>query len=558
MILCSQNQRARGLTLTLLGAVAVWVLALTAVIGQETKPEETASAPPPPPPAEAPARLGYVIPVAGEITDITRDSLKRRIDEARAAGARVIVFDLNTPGGLVTSTLDITHMIRNLEDIKTVAWVNPTAYSGGAIFAIACDEIVMTPSSTIGDAQVIIGGPDGVGAVPEALEPKILTPVLAEIRASARLNGYSQVLCEAFVLPEREVWWLQNTQTGEREFVFREDKVKRIVDDEDMKPSGVAEAARALLKLDDEPEWKLVETFHDVVLKKDVPTIQPVVQENRLLQMSCSEAHAYGFNKELVSNQTALKARYTLTDLVLTKASWSENLAGWLTSMYVRGFLLLVILLAAYVEFNTPGVGVAGLVALIGLAIFVGAPYLTGLASVWEIALILVGILLIGLEIFVIPGFGVAGISGVALVLIGLLATFVPDEPNRTFPLFTPSLPVTVEWIKQGIVVLGGSLTASVVGMFILAKFLPHTRAFSLIAPANPTPSQVRMDDPYAGAARLGDCGFTVGPLRPAGKARFGSTLVDVVSEGDFVEGDVKIEVVERRGNHVTVRPVTA
>ena len=501
-----------------------------------------------------------MIPVEGEITDITRDSIKRRIEEARAAGARVIVFDLNTPGGMVTSTLDITHMIRNLEDIKTVAWVNPQAYSGGAIFAIACDEIVMTPSSTIGDAQVIIGGPDGVSAVPEALEPKILTPVLAEIRASARLNGYSQVLCEAFVLPEREVWWLENTQTGEREFVFRDEKIKRVGDDgkkDEKKRSGMAEAARSLLNLEDEPEWKLVETFYDVVLGKDVPTIQPVVQENRLLQMSASEAHAYGFNKELVSNQTALKARYNLTDLVFSVSSWSENLAGWLTSIYVRGFLLLIILLAAYVEFNTPGVGVAGLVALIGLAVFVGAPYLTGLANVWEIALIIVGILLIGLEVFVIPGFGVAGISGIVLVLIGLLATFVPDEPNRTFPLFTPSLPATVEWIKQGIVVLAGSLTLSVVGMFILAKFLPHTRAFNLIAPANPTPSQVRMDDPYAGAARLGDCGFTVGPLRPAGKARFGSTLVDVVSEGDFVEADVKVEVIERRGNHVTVRPVT-
>ncbi|HNQ22844.1 MAG TPA: NfeD family protein [Phycisphaerae bacterium] len=505
---------------------------------------------------EAPGGLGIIIPIDGEISNVTAASLTRRVDEARQRNARVIVFDLDTPGGMVTSTLDITHMIRNVTDMKTVAWINPQAYSAGAIIALACNEIVMSRSSTMGDSQVILGGPTGAQAVPKELEPKILTPVLAELRDSARLNGYDPTLCEAFALPQLEVWWLENTDTRQREFVLREEKIKRISDEgQSTQRRGVSAVARSLLG-SDKPLWKVIDSFHDIVQQKDVPLQQPVVRSDRLLQMSCSEAHAFGFNKAMVSNEAELKARYGLTELQRLESSWSENLAGWLTSMYVRAFLLIVIFLAAYVEFNTPGVGVAGLVALICLAIFVGAPYLTGLANIWEIVLIILGVVLIAVEVFVLPGFGVAGILGILMVLVGVLATFVPEEPGRSFPLFLPEWPGTVEWIKQGIIALVSALAASLAGMVVLSKLLPQTAAFRRLAPANPTPSQVMVEDPYQGAARVGDLGVAEGPLRPAGKARFGSVLVDVVSEGDFIEPGAQVQVVVRRGNHVVVRPV--
>ena len=93
--------------------------------------------------------------------------------------------------------------------------------------------------------------------------------------------------------------------------------------------------------------------------------------------------------------------------------------------------------------------------------------------------------------------------------------------------------------------------------MFMLSKYLPSLPVFSRIVPENPTPSEVLIDDPYRGAARIGDIGVAEGPLRPAGKARFGSVLVDVVSEGGYLGADDKIEVIERRGNRVVVRAVT-
>jgi membrane-bound serine protease (ClpP class) len=518
----------------------------------------------------APVGTGVIIPIHTEITDITADSVRRRISEARAVGATTIIFELDTPGGLVTSTFNIADQIRNLTDIKTVAWVNTTAHSGGAIVAIACEEIVTARSSRIGDAQVIFGNPIGAEAVPEELKPKITTPVLGDVRASAQLRGYSKVLCESFVDPDREVWWLENIESGEREFVFRDEKLKRLGETETQKTDSKEENAEATEKKEtataksedgdsqvtEAPKWKLVEKYFDIVLGTEVDAVQPVVRDDQLLQMSASEAHAYGFSKGIVADDDALIEHYGLAAVTRLASTWSELFALWMTSMWVRGFLLAIIMLGAYVEFHTPGVGVPGLVALICLAIFVGAPYLAGLANVWEILFIVLGFGLMALEIFVIPGFGVAGISGLILVAVGVLSTFVPDELGETFPLYIPSLPSTIRGLQIGMITMVSSMVASLIGMVVLSRYLPRMPMFRRIVPANPTPSEVAVADPYHGLARVGDVGQTAGPLHPAGKAHFGSELVDVVTQGELLDAGQQVEVIERRGNRVVVRAV--
>lgn len=566
------------------GRIACVLLLASMIIGRaHGKPEREDA----PDPREYKAAI---LSLQGEITDVMYESLHRRFEQARADEVDVIVLDIDTPGGLVTSSIAIADLIKNQTDIKTVAWVNPNAHSGGTIVAVACNEIVMAQSSRMGDSQVIMGGPGGAEAVPEDLQAKAYTPVLTEFRASARLRGYDQVLCEAFVIPDREVWWLENTETGQREFVFREEKIKRLGeedraaksvddgkdadagddgDDADKKADrkntdGAATKSAAVAEPTEPTEraetgakspWKLVEKYYDPLLEIEVDCLQPIVPDSQLLEMSAGEAFAYGFSKGIVRNEEELKAQYGLSHVVRLAPTWSEALAYWLTSMYVRGFLMMIIMLGAYVEFHTPGVGVPGLVALIALSIFVGAPFLAGFANVWELVMIAVGIGLIVLEVFVIPGFGLAGIAGVFLLFVGLLATFVPDEPGRSFPIYYPSFPSTIAWLKTGILTMASSAVASIVGMVLLSKYLPRTLLFSRFAPANPTPSEVAFGDAYRGAARVGDIGLAEGPLHPAGKARFGRVLVDVVSQGDFLDGGITVEVIERRGNRVVVRP---
>jgi len=504
----------------------------------------------------APLVRGVLVPIRGEISDVTTESIERRVDQAIDQGAGVVIFELHTPGGQVISALEICSYIKNLTQVKTVAWVNHDAYSAGSMIAVACDEIVMSRASTLGDCGVIMGLPTGPQAVPEDLKAKAESPVLEQFRDSARLHGYDRLMCESLVRSDIEVWWLENIETGEREFVDRATKLERLGDDKEPDRGILGLKLPSLGK--DAPQWKLVETYRDPVSDTDVKVEQPVVSDSELLTMSQSRAQAFGFSKAIVSNESELRERYNLSSPILrSDFTWSETFVGWLTSMPVRGFLLVLVFLGAYVEFNTPGVGVPGLVALICLAIFLGAPYLTGLANVWEIVFVLLGLGLLAIEVFVIPGFGVAGISGLALILIGLLATFMPEEPGRTFPIYWPHWDTSLNALKTGVITLACSMTLSIVGMILLSRYLPQMPYVRRIVPENPTPSEVMPEDPYRGLARVGDVGVCESKLHPAGKARFGSILVDVVSEGEFLDDGVEVEVVERYGNRVVVRRAT-
>jgi membrane-bound serine protease (ClpP class) len=235
--------------------------------------------------------------------------------------------------------------------------------------------------------------------------------------------------------------------------------------------------------------------------------------------------------------------------------TWSEKLVEWLTSPMVRTILLIVMLLAAYVELNTPGVGLPGLVAVCCLVVFLGAPYLTGLADMWDILAVVAGAVLLAVEVFVIPGFGVTGIAGIALICIGVVASFVgPEMPNQP-PFYWPRLDYTLEALKTGVWALVIGLSAALAGGIALRRIFPSVPYIGQIVAPNPTAAAVAMPDPYpTDVARPGDAGVAETPLRPAGKARFEAVLFDVTTEGEFIELGARVEVLERRGNRVVVR----
>ncbi len=500
----------------------------------------------------APQKRGIIITISDEITDVTTESIERRVELAKQNGVDVIIFELDTPGGYVTSALDICSYIKNLEHIHTVAWVNTDAYSAGSMISVACNEIVMARSSVLGDCGVILGGPTGPAEVPEQLRAKAESPVLEQFRDSARLRDYDILLCESMVVKEREVYWIENTTDGTRKFVDPKEKDELIGGGDKTTLLGIEVPNLGLSNA----KWRLVESYEDPTTGTMVDLEQPVVSTTELLTMSQSRAHAFGFSKGIVTGEEDLRERYNLTGPIeRIDFTRSEVLTRWMTSMPVRGFLMLIVLLGAYVEFNTPGVGVPGAVALIALGIFLGAPYVTGLANIWEILLVVVGLVLIAVEVFVIPGFGIAGISGILLLIIGLLATFMPDEPGR-LPIYWPQLQPGLDGLKAGVQTIGAAMGLSIVGMVMLSRYLPRLPYLRSIIPANPTPSDVMIEDPYRGAALVGDVGSVVGQLRPAGKARFGERLVDVVTEGDLIDDGERVEVVERRGNRVVVRRI--
>ena len=540
------TSKARSSTLLCIGSLG---LLCSLALG----PAEQAEQPPVTPPtttAAEPRPMLAVITIHDDmIDDVTTSSLKRRTEEAIKAGAKTIVLELNTPGGMVSSSVDIAKYIRNLSEnqgIRVIAWVRDEAISGGTLIAMACDEIITSRSATIGDCGVILMGPTGASTAQDpALDAKIESYVLATFDEAATRNGYDPLLCDAFVRHEVEVWWIENVATHERRFVNRQEKEK-LVD----KPVDAAQTS------DEAGTWRLVETYIDPKDHAEKKLRQPVDADNELLTMDQSRAIVLGFSKGMIRDETELRAHCGLApgaQLLRLEQTWSELLVSWLTSPVVRMFLIAMIGLGAYVEFQSPGLGLPGLVAVMALAVFLGAPYLTGLANFWEIVIVLAGFALIMVEIFVLPGFGVAGITGMMLLLIGLLATFMPEEPGRA-PIYWPDLPQTFEGLKRGVVSLAGGLGMLVAGAVALSKYMQHIPYLRDIIPPNPTVEAVTPDDPYDGLVQLGDVGRTEGPLRPSGKARFGSRLVDVISEGDMLDPGTTVEVIERRGNRVVVR----
>ena len=513
-----------------------------------------------------PFTQAYIIPVEDEISDITFDSIERRLGRVQDEQIPLVILELDTPGGALGATLEICKMLKEFRDdgVAVYAWINKDAYSAGTIIALATDGIVMARNATIGDCQPIMLTGGGAAAIPEEIEAKATSPLLAELRDSARRDGYPLDMVFALIRPEMELFWVVNTDTGERRFVdggtrdklfgLDEDTSEDDNDDDEKKDRRKRSVSKATSDSESTTAWRYI---HEVPGLDKVH--QPIVSDRELLTMRTPEASAYGFSVATLNDVDDLKNYFNVTgQITKLETTHMEKIVGWLASPTVRGVLFLLMLLGAYAEFQTPGLGVPGAVALVALVLFLGAPYVAGYTVTWEILAIVIGLVLLGVEVFVIPGFGVAGIAGIVLIGVGLIASFMPTEPGQLpddwFRL--PQLPGSYLYLRNGLLSIVGGLIGSLVGMVLLARYLPRMSVASRLITPNPRHDDLQIDDPYQGVARLGDVGVVEGLLRPAGKARFGQILVDVVSEGEFIDSGCHVKVVQRHGNRVVVRCV--
>src|SRR5262245_9051874 len=234
------------------------------------------------PSGTTPATKAVIVTIEDEINDVTFSSLKRRVDVARNSGAKLLILEMDTPGGLVSSALDICTYLKNITDLKTVAWVKPSAFSAGAMISLACDEVVMASASKIGDcAPIVLSPTEGLKELGKTERAKAESPILKEFLDSAHRRKYDPLLCEAMVRPGREIWWIENGAGGERRFVDNAEKER-------------------LLSEKNSP-WRPVETMKDPLTGERVSVRQPVVDERDLLTLTQTEAVAYGFAKGIVS-----------------------------------------------------------------------------------------------------------------------------------------------------------------------------------------------------------------------------------------------------------------
>ena len=485
--------------------------------------------PSPQPPAEV--TKAFIIPIKGAIRQTLADAIRRKVAICKGKGAQLVLFDIDTPGGSSKVMDEICQVIsEDLADITTVAYVEREAMSAGAIISLSCDAIIMREATLIGDAMPIMVGPDGsLQPLPEAERAKIEEYYLGQVRVIAEQRGRSIPLCEGMVSIGIEVWLIRHTETDELKLINPDDKNWR---------RQVRQAPGTDVEVDVDASWLYVDTIDS---------------NKRLVTLTALEAYGVGLCDLIVSDRRGALDHFNVTgDVQELTDTWSEQLVALLTSPAVTGVLLAVGILGAYVEFRTPGFGVGGSVAIACFAMVFGARYLTGLAAWWEIALILVGCILILLEVAVIPGFGVAGVSGILCLLVGLVATMISNAPDEM-----PIPHTEMDWslLQGGFFGLCMGAVLALVGAALLTKYLPKVPVLNRLmlasAPAY-TETTASPDSPLNKIA-AGDVGKVESPCRPVGRARFGDDLVDVITEGDVIETGATIRVLHRDGNHVVV-----
>jgi len=441
---------------------------------------------------------------------------------------------MDTWGGAVGPALDIARLLkRDLADIYTVCFIRTRGVSAGALIALACDEIVMTPVGKLGDcAPMLLGGKlEGVE------REKIETVLREEFEESAVRNGYSPALAVSMVSHDREVFLIHNRITGELRYVLNEKRWRGRV----AIPPGVAAGPS-----DPSSDWELLEV---------------AVAKGELLTMRPQEAVRLGFAARIVKPdperpyQALLKYYNAVGEPVVLRDNWSESLVALLTTPAVFGFLLFVGLLCAYVEVNTPGFGIPGAVAIVCFGVLFGSQYLTGLAIWWEIALFALGVLLLLLEVFVTPGFGVLGVAGILCCIVGLLAMVVPNPPER--PPW-PDSPLSWSVFETGVLSMLLGFAAAVIGAVTLSRFLPKMPIASKLFLAPPEPSREGAVGESSPFRRVGPgaMGVVEATCRPVGKVRFGEELLDALTEGAMIPSGQRVRVLRRDGNRVVVEPV--
>lgn len=285
--------------------------------------------------------------------------------------------------------------------------------------------------------------------------------------------------------------------------------------------------------------------FAEAMVDADVE-IAGVIEQGKLLTLTTSQALEHQVAELTADTLDAALAAAGLpgADVRIARQTWAETLVRFLTQPVVSSLLMTVGLLGLLVEIRTPGFAIPGAIGVLSLGLFFWGHWIVQLAGWEELLLVSIGVLLLTLEVFVIPGVTVAGIAGIVALVAGLGMTLVGAGA-------TASAVITA----LGRVALSILLAmASAFALFRVLPRLPFGRR--LVLDTGMAAERGYVSAPESDHRWLGRTGTVLSPLRPAGIAEFDGARVDVVSEGGFVEVGTSVDVIRVDGNRIVVRPV--
>lgn len=462
-----------------------------------------------------------LIRVSGVLDPMLEQYVRRGVERARKQNADVVIVEIDSPGGHVDVSLNLGKLLAEIDWATTVAYVPRQAYSAAAIMSLGCNQIILHPSAQFGDAGPIFQGEDkAFRHVPE----KVRSALASEIRELAESTGHSPALAEAMIDMDLKVYRVRDKQTGD-ELIMSE---------------------RELAGAEDPARWEKIQWIAES-------------GDGRFLTLAGDRTVEIGLGDANVNSLDELKTHLNIEgDVRVIEWTTVDIVVLILNHPIVTGLLFVIGLVALYVELSAPGIGVGGLLASLCFMVFFWSRFLGGTAGWLEVTLFAAGILFLLAEFFVIPGFGIAGVTGTLLLISSVVLA------SQSFVI--PETPRQLADFRQSIVVAAVSgMSFAIVAVWVTRRLgkIPILNRLALRPPAvegdEPLVTHITEDGKKPGHVRVfpvavGDIGIAESPLRPAGRVAFGDIYMDVITDGTFVEPGTEVRVIDVSANRVRVR----
>ncbi len=432
--------------------------------------------------------LVYEIDIQKEINNTTQIYLSKGLAEAKTLGADAVLIHLNTYGGQVDAADSMRTAIL-YSPIPVYVFIDNNAASAGALISIACEKIYMRKGANIGAATVV----NQTGA---AMPDKYQSYMRSMMRSTAEAHGQDTI-------------------------IQRNDTLYK---------------------------WKRDPLIAEAMVDERV-SIPNLVDTGKVLTLTAQEAMKWGYCEGIAESPDEVITRYLgYSDyrLVSYTPSWLDDVKGFLLNPVFQSFLIILIIGGIYFEMQAPGMGFPSVVALVAAVLYFAPLYLDGLAANWEILVFVIGLMLIAVELFVLPGFGVAGIGGIVLVTGGLIMALL-DNTNFDFRGVSAE-----RWGEAVLTVLAG-LVLGFVAMIWLSHKIGRRGIFRRVALVADLEEAVSSPDL---SALVGQEGIAVTVLRPSGKVRIGTEWYDGVSEAGFIEKGSRVKVLRFENAQLYVVPL--
>ncbi len=419
----------------------------------------------------------YYFELHQDITPTAVRLVDRALEEAAAMQADYIVMSLDSYGGLLDAG-DTIHVKLLRCKIPVLCYITNNAASAGALIAISCDSIYMSPYAKIGAASVV----DQEGNV---VDEKYQAYMRGIMRSTAEANGRDPEIAEAMV------------QGG--------------------------------------------------------GAVTGIIDSGKILTFTTSEALQFGYCEGEAKDTKEMLAlagidNYTLTAYAPTSI---DKIMAFLLNPVLRGLCITFIFLGIYFELQSPGIGFALVIAVIAALLYFAPLYIEGLAANWEILLFVIGLVLIVLEIFIIPGFGVTGVSGIILTFSGLVLSMVKNVG------FNFELSGSGAVIQSVLIVLSAFVISFAVMFAFFGRFLKSKLFRKIALETTEDHSEgyhtTIFNDP---GGMIGKTGIAVSDLRPAGKIEIEGEWHDGQSDGEFIAKGSAIKVTDVKNNYLIVRKI--